>query len=88
MGDSMVSCAIWKKNHAQWVFQRLPKLHESDRRSVYVFFKLHEKPYYYLLTIYMKKFAVTCVSHIWELRKLRILKNKKLRNWKLRALSI
>ncbi len=28
---------------------------------VYVFFKLHEKPYYYLLIIYMKKFRVNYI---------------------------
>ena len=49
----MVSSAIWKKNMHEWVFQRLSKLHESEER-VQFFFKLHEKPYYYLL-IYMKK---------------------------------
>jgi hypothetical protein len=43
------SSAIWKNMH-EWVFQRLSKLHESERQTlkksrVYAFFKLHEKPY-------------------------------------------
>jgi hypothetical protein len=28
-----------------------------------MFFQIAREPYYYLLTIYMKKYAVTCVSH-------------------------
>ncbi len=34
---------------------------------VYFFFKLHERPYYYLLIIYMKKFRVNYIficSHV------------------------
>ncbi len=46
------------------------KLHESDGRVQFevfekltsvCFFKLHEKPYYYLLIIYMKKFSVNYI---------------------------
>ncbi len=47
----MVSSAIWKK-HARVSFSKTIKL------TSVCFFKLHEKPYYYLLIIYMKKFRV------------------------------
>ncbi len=70
IGNSMVPSAIWKKHARVRVFQRRSKLHESEGRvqfdvfekltSVF-FFKLHEKPYYYLLMIYLKKFKINYV---------------------------
>ena len=66
----MVSSAIWKK-HARVTFFKddrnctSPKdecnLTSFKNSRVYVFFKLHEKPYYYLLIIYMKKFRVNYI---------------------------
>ena len=53
-----------EKNTYEWVFPRLSKLHESEERvllEVYekltsaCFSKLHEKPCYYLVIIYMTK---------------------------------
>ncbi len=65
----MVSSAIWKK-HARVSFSKTstsPKdecnLKSLKNSRVYVFFKLHEKPYYYLLIIYMKKFRVNYIGH-------------------------
>ncbi len=68
----MVSSAIRKK-HARVSFSKTienSKLHESEGRVQFedfkkltsvCFFKLHEKPYYYLLIIYMKKFRVNYI---------------------------
>ncbi len=65
----MVSSAIWKKR-ARVSFQRRSKLHESEGRVQFevfekltsvCFFKLHEKLYYYLLIIYMKKIRVNYI---------------------------
>ena len=59
----MVSSAIWKK-HARVSFSKMIEIaRESEGRVQFevfqkftsvCFFKLHEKPYYYLLIIYMK----------------------------------
>ncbi len=58
----MVSSAIWKKTCTSEFFkddQNCTSPKDSLKNSrVYVFFKLHEKPYYYLLIIYMKKIRV------------------------------
>ncbi len=56
----MVSSAIWKK-HARVSFSKTINLKSLKNSRVYVFFKLHEKPYYYLLIIYMKKFRVNYI---------------------------
>ena len=84
-----------EKNARVSFFKRLSKLHKSEGwvqfevfeklTSVRVFFKLHEKPYYYLLIIYMKKLCSHVPkSHleIKKLRKFRNLKTKKLRKLK------
>jgi hypothetical protein len=81
----MVSSAIWKKNMHEWNFQT--SFFESEGRVQFevfeklTFFKLHEKPYYYMkkLCSHVRK------SHleIKKLRKLRDLKNKKLRKFKI-----
>ena len=60
----MVSSTIWKKTCTSEFFKddrncRSPK-DECNLKSV-CFFKLHEKPYYYLLIIYMKKFRVNYI---------------------------
>ncbi len=66
----MVSSAIWKKTCTSEFFKddqncTSPKdecnLKSLKNSRVYVFFKLHEKPYYYLLIIYMKKFRVNYI---------------------------
>ena len=54
----MVSSAIWKK-HARASFSKTIKIARVRRTSA-CFLKLHEKPYYYLLIIYMKKLC----SHV------------------------
>ena len=55
--------------------QRRSKLHESEGRVQFdvfekltsvCFFKLHEKPYYYLLIIYMKKIRVSYIFICWQ----------------------
>jgi hypothetical protein len=79
-----------EKNMHEWVFQRLSKLHESEGRvlfevfekltSVCLFFKFHAKPNYYLVIIYMKKLCSHVGKSHLEIKKLRNLKNKKLRN--------
>jgi hypothetical protein len=79
-----------EKNMHEWVFQRLSKLHESEGWVVFevfekltivcLFFKFHAKPYYYLLMIYMKKLCSHVGKSHLEIKKLRNLKNKKLRN--------
>ncbi len=57
----MVSSAIWKKHARVSFFQRRSKLHEFEGRVQFevfekltsvCFFKLHDKPFYYLLIIY------------------------------------
>ena len=50
----MVSSAIWKK-YARVSFSKTIKM------TSVCFFELHEKPYYYLLIIYMKKFRVNYI---------------------------
>ena len=54
------------------VFQRGSKLHESDERVQFEVFekltsvcfsKLHEKPYYYLLIIYISIFAQVNITN-------------------------
>ena len=66
----MVSSTIWKKTCTSEFFKddrncTSPKdecnLKSLKNSRVYVFFKLHEKPYYYLLIIYMKKFRVNYI---------------------------
>ena len=48
----MVSSAIWEKRRSEFeIFEQLTSV---------CFSKFHEKPYYYLLIIYMKNDAVTC----------------------------
>ena len=83
----MVTSAIWKKTCTS-EFQSLSQLHEFEglvqfevfeKLTSVCFFKLHEKPPYYLLIIYMKKLrSYVRKSHlaIKKLRKLRNLKNK------------
>jgi hypothetical protein len=70
-------------------FQKLSKLHESEGRVEFevsekltsvCFFKLHEKPY--LLITYMKKLCSHVRKSHLEIKKLRNLKNKKLRKFK------
>ena len=66
----MVSSAIWRK-HARVSFSKTIEIaRESEGRVQFevfekltsvCFFKLHEKPYYYLLIIYMKKFRVNYI---------------------------
>ena len=60
----MASSAIWKKTCTSEFFEddrncTSPKdecnVKSLKNSQVYVFFKLHEKTYYYLLIIYMKK---------------------------------
>ncbi len=68
IGNSMVSSAIWKK-HARVSFSKKieiarVKFEVFEKLTSVCFFKLHEKPYYYLLIIYTKKFRVNNVhSH-------------------------
>ncbi len=54
IGNSTVSSAIWKK-HTLVNFEVFEKL------TSVCFFKVHEKPYYFLLIIYMKKFRVNYI---------------------------
>ncbi len=56
----MVSSAIWKK-HARVSFSKTIKIEVFEKLTSVCFFKLHEKPYYYLLIIYMKKFSVNFI---------------------------
>jgi hypothetical protein len=67
--------AIWKKHaHQIWSLWKLASV---------CFFKLHEKPYYYLLTTYMKKWCSHVrKSHleIKKIKKIKKLENRKLRN--------
>ena len=67
----MVSSAIWKK-HARVSFSKTIKIARAEGRVQFevfekltsvCFFKLHEKPYYYLLIIYMKKIRVNYIGH-------------------------
>jgi hypothetical protein len=60
------------KNMHEWVFQRGSKLHESEERVQFEVFekltsvcfsKLHEKPYYYLLIIYISIFAQVNITN-------------------------
>ncbi len=74
IGNSMVSSAIWKKTCTSEFFKEdqnctSPKdkcnLKSLKNSRVHVFLKLHEKPYYYLLIIYKKKFSVNYIF-IWS----------------------
>ena len=58
----MVSSAIWKKHTRFEVFEKLTSV---------CFFKLHEKPYYYLLIICMKK--VNLYIHLFTVIGMRII---------------
>ena len=61
IGNSMVSSAIWKKKCTNEFFKDDPNLKSLKNYRVYVFLKLHEKPYYYLLIICVKKFRVNYI---------------------------
>ena len=91
IGNSMVSSAIQKK-HAQVSFSKTSKQHESEGRVLFevfekltseCFFKLHEKPCYYLLIMYMKKlcriqsYACVTLKIIYSLLIVNILRTKK-----------
>jgi hypothetical protein len=61
----MVSSAIWKKHARVPSFSKTIKIagvqfEVFEKFTSVCFFKLHEKPYYYLLIIYMKKLC----SHV------------------------
>ena len=58
---SMVSSAIWKK-HARVSFSiARVRIEVFEKLTSVCFIKLHEKPYYYLLIICMKKFRVNYI---------------------------
>jgi hypothetical protein len=66
----MVSSAIWEK-HARVSFSKTIKLKCLKNSRVYIFFKLHEKPYYYLLIIYMKKLCSHVHKSHLEIKKIK-----------------
>ena len=70
----MVSSAIWKK-HARVSFSKTIKLKSLKNSRVYVFFKLHEKLYYYLLIIYMKKLCSHVRKSHLEIKKIKKFEN-------------
>ncbi len=58
-----------RRNHLDVTVSNRPAreyLKSLKNSRVYVFFKLHEKPYYYLLIIYIRKFYIrlfTIIGH-------------------------
>ena len=63
----MVSSAIWKKHARREFFkdesEGRVQFEVFEKLTSVCFFKLHEKPYYYLLIIHM---CVHCRMYVWQ----------------------